>query len=126
MRNSRPGKNVDLTEQEIRGLCYKSREIFLQQPTLLELEEIAYSLAFHPKYQENDYVYLGVNGPSGRPPRFSRVVRYQVRAGRPDPASRTAYAAGEIAQCDLWFPEVVIPVVPAGTRLTTVSSPAPP
>src|SRR5262249_10055093 len=28
----------------------------------------------------------------------------------PDPASRTAYAAGEIAQCDLWFPPVMVPV----------------
>jgi glucose/arabinose dehydrogenase/mono/diheme cytochrome c family protein len=57
--------------------------------TLLALDEIAYSLAFHPKYSENGYIYLGVNGPSARAPRFSRVVRYQVRAGRPDPASRT-------------------------------------
>jgi transposase len=28
----------------------------------------------------------------------------------PDPASRTAYAAGEIAQCDLWFPPISVPV----------------
>jgi transposase len=28
----------------------------------------------------------------------------------PDPASRTAYAAGEIAQCDLWFPPITLPV----------------
>jgi transposase len=28
----------------------------------------------------------------------------------PDPASRTAYAAGEIAQCDLWFPPISLPV----------------
>lgn len=28
----------------------------------------------------------------------------------PDPASRTAYAAGEIAQCDFWFPPVTLPV----------------
>jgi transposase len=27
----------------------------------------------------------------------------------PDPASRTSYAAGEIAQCDLWFPPVSVP-----------------
>ena len=27
-----------MTEQEVRGLCLKSREIFLQQPILLELE----------------------------------------------------------------------------------------
>jgi transposase len=27
----------------------------------------------------------------------------------PDPASRTAYAAGEVAQCDFWFPPVTLP-----------------
>ena len=27
----------------------------------------------------------------------------------PDPASRTAYAAGEIAQCDFWFPDIELP-----------------
>ena len=38
MRGSKPGKNVQLQENEIRGLCLKSREIFLSQPILLELE----------------------------------------------------------------------------------------
>ena len=28
----------------------------------------------------------------------------------PDPASRTAYAAGEIAQHDFWFPDITLPV----------------
>uniref|UniRef100_A0A672HPJ9 Serine/threonine-protein phosphatase n=1 Tax=Salarias fasciatus TaxID=181472 RepID=A0A672HPJ9_SALFA len=34
----RPGKIVQMTEAEVRGLCIKSREIFLSQPILLELE----------------------------------------------------------------------------------------
>lgn len=38
VRGSRPGKNVQLTEAEIKGLIVKSREIFLSQPCLLELE----------------------------------------------------------------------------------------
>ena len=38
VRGSRPGKNVQLTETEIKSLCMKSREIFLSQPILLELE----------------------------------------------------------------------------------------
>lgn len=38
VRGARPGKNVQLTEGEIKGLCLKSREIFLSQPILLELE----------------------------------------------------------------------------------------
>ncbi|KAL0349169.1 UNVERIFIED_CONTAM: Serine/threonine-protein phosphatase PP1 [Sesamum angustifolium] len=32
-----PGKQVQLSESEIRQLCVQSRQIFLQQPTLLEL-----------------------------------------------------------------------------------------
>jgi hypothetical protein len=28
----------------------------------------------------------------------------------PDPASRTQYRPGELAQCDLWFPPVDIPL----------------
>lgn len=38
VRGCRPGKSVHMTEAEVRGLCLKSREIFLQQPILLELE----------------------------------------------------------------------------------------
>jgi transposase len=28
----------------------------------------------------------------------------------PDPASRTSYDAGELAQCDFWFPDITLPV----------------
>ena len=38
VRGCRPGKTVHMTEAEVRGLCLKSREIFLSQPILLELE----------------------------------------------------------------------------------------
>lgn len=38
VRGGRPGKSVHMTESEVRALCLKSREIFLQQPILLELE----------------------------------------------------------------------------------------
>lgn len=38
----------------------------------------------------------------------------------PDPASRTAYAAGEIAQCDLWFPPIELPVGFGQTRKPAV------
>lgn len=38
VRGSRPGRQVNLTEVEIRWLCIKSREIFTVQPVLLELE----------------------------------------------------------------------------------------
>ena len=31
------GKNVKLREAEIRGLCLKSKDIFMEQPMLLEI-----------------------------------------------------------------------------------------
>ena len=37
----------------------------------------------------------------------------------PDPASRTAYVAGEIAQCDFWFPDIELPVGFGQTRTAT-------
>jgi transposase len=37
----------------------------------------------------------------------------------PDPASRTSYVAGEIAQCDLWFPPIRLPVGFGQTRRPT-------
>ena len=38
VRGSRPGKQVQLLETEIRYLCTRAREIFISQPILLELE----------------------------------------------------------------------------------------
>jgi transposase len=37
----------------------------------------------------------------------------------PDPASRTTYMAGEIAQCDFWFPPITLPVGFGQTRTAT-------
>jgi transposase len=37
----------------------------------------------------------------------------------PDPASRTGYLAGEIAQCDFWFPPIRLPVGFGQTRSAT-------
>jgi len=34
----------------------------------------------------------------------------------PDPAGRTTYDAGDIAQCDLWFPPTTVPVGYGQTR----------
>jgi transposase len=52
------------------------------------------------------------------------VLKDRVRELRPvylppDPASRTAYAAGEVAQCDLWFPDISLPVGFGQTRTAT-------
>jgi transposase len=56
--------------------------------------------------------------------RSIRVLRDRVAELRPvylppDPASRTIYVAGEIAQCDLWFPPISLPVGFGQTRTAT-------
>lgn len=38
VRGSRPGKAVNLEEYEIKYLCLTARDIFINQPILLELE----------------------------------------------------------------------------------------
>ena len=48
-----------------------------------------------------------------------RVAELRPAYLPPDPASRTSYAAGEIGQCDLWFPPVELPVGFGQTRRPT-------
>jgi len=38
VKGSKPGKQVNLSEADIKGLCTRAREIFISQPILLELE----------------------------------------------------------------------------------------
>lgn len=60
--------------------------------TLLELDHIAYGLAFHPKFAENGYVFIGCNGPMSAGEKKSKVLRYQVAREPPhklDPKSQT-------------------------------------
>lgn len=38
VRGPKPDKRLQLTETEVRDLCLKSREVFLSQPMLLDLE----------------------------------------------------------------------------------------
>ncbi len=52
------------------------------------------------------------------------VLKDRIRELRPvylpaDPASRTAYQAGEVAQFDLWFPAIEVPVGFGQTRTAT-------
>lgn len=53
-----------------------------------------------------------------------RVLRNRVAELRPvylppDPASRTTYLPGEIAQCDFWFPPITLPVDHGQSRTST-------
>jgi len=49
-----------------------------------------------------------------------RVRELRPLFAPPDPADRIEYAPGELAQCDLWFPPVPIPVGASGARVLPV------
>jgi hypothetical protein len=56
--------------------------------------------------------------------RSIRVLRDRVSELRPaylppDPAGRTTYEPGELAQCDFWFPEITLAVGFGQTRAAT-------
>lgn len=53
-------------------------------------QELIYSLAFHPKHDQNGYVYVYSNSPLTGEHRFNRVTRYTMDrgSGKLDPASK--------------------------------------
>ncbi len=62
--------------------------------TLLEGDDTAYDLVFHPRFRENGYVYIGSNGSFGveKGEKKTRVTRYTVDRSPPyrlDPKSAT-------------------------------------
>jgi glucose/arabinose dehydrogenase/mono/diheme cytochrome c family protein len=59
--------------------------------TLLEIDGLAVGLAFHPNYEQNGYVFIGLNGPERSRSKTTQVVRYTVdrTTHQIDPASRT-------------------------------------
>jgi serine/threonine-protein phosphatase PP1 catalytic subunit len=73
LRGKRPGKEVALTEFELRNLCLRSRQVFMSQPMLLELEApIKIAGDLHGQYfdllrlfeyggfpPESNYLFLG-------------------------------------------------------------------
>ncbi len=56
--------------------------------TLLEFPGYAYTIAFHPRFAENGYVFFGVNESADGGRKHSRVLRYKMHDGRLDTASR--------------------------------------
>jgi transposase len=83
---ARPGSIVDPVEPAIRELL----RAFPQMPATVIAERVG--------WQRSIRVLSG------------RVAELRPAYLPPDPASRTAYAAGEIAQCDFWFPDITLPV----------------
>ncbi|MDR3638769.1 MAG: PQQ-dependent sugar dehydrogenase, partial [Isosphaeraceae bacterium] len=59
--------------------------------TLLDLDGLAYGLAFHPDCARNGYVFIGLNGPVPEGGKRPQVVRYTVSRQAPygiDPGSK--------------------------------------
>ncbi len=56
VRGSKPGKLVNLLEKELMGLIVKSREIFISQPVLLELEA-PIKICGRKKLKKNIYLH---------------------------------------------------------------------
>lgn len=48
-----------------------------------------------------------------------RIAQLRPAYLPPDPVGRTEYVAGDIAQCDLWFPPIHLPVGPGQVRKPT-------
>ena len=85
-RRRPPGSIVDAVEPQVRELL----RVYPTMPTTVIAERIGWE-------------------------RGITVLKDRVAELRPaylpvDPASRTSYAAGEVAQCDFWFPEIELPV----------------
>ena len=58
---------------------------------LLEIDGLAVGMAFHPDYERNGYLYIGLNGPTRGHRKTTQVVRYTVDRRPPhgiDPASK--------------------------------------
>jgi uncharacterized repeat protein (TIGR03806 family) len=59
--------------------------------TLLEIDGLAVGLAFHPDYERNGYIYIGLNGPMEGGRKTTQAVRYTVDRRPPhgvDPKSK--------------------------------------
>ncbi|GLW25319.1 transposase [Microbispora amethystogenes] len=80
------GSIVDAVEPRIRALLAE----FPDMPTSVVMERVGWT--------------------RGKTVFFERVQQLRPLYRPVDPASRTEYQAGELAQCDLWFPPVDVPL----------------
>ncbi len=52
---------------------------------IIDPKGVAYSLAFHPRFEENGWLYVGSNGKVGDQPNHSRIQRYEISRESPYP-----------------------------------------
>jgi transposase len=81
-----PGSIVDGAEPQIRALLSE----FPDMPTSVIMERVRWA--------------------RGKSVFFERVAALRPLFQPADPASRTEYQPGELAQCDLWFPAADVPL----------------
>ena len=65
-------------ERKSRLKRFVSDEGIREAETLLELPGLAYSIAFHPSYEQNGFIYLGLNNPGIDEGNYSKIVRYRI------------------------------------------------
>ncbi|MFD7011959.1 IS21 family transposase [Rhodococcus jostii] len=94
-QRARPGSIVDPVEPRIRELLKE----FPTMPATVIAERIGWDRSIR--------VLSG------------RVAELRPVYLPPDPASRTTYLPGEIAQCDFWFPPITLPVDHGQSRTPT-------
>jgi hypothetical protein len=83
---ARRGSIVDAVESQVRALLAQ----FPDMPSTVIMERIGWT--------------------RGKTVLFDRIHQLRPLFAPPDPASRTEYQPGELAQCDLWFPPVDVPL----------------
>jgi transposase len=83
---ARKGSIVDAVEPQVRALLQE----FPEMPSTVIRERIGWT--------------------RGKTVLFDRIHQLRPLFTPPDPASRTDYQPGELAQCDLWFPPVDVPL----------------
>lgn len=83
---ARKGSIVDAVEPQVRALLAE----FPDMPSTVIRERIGWT--------------------RGKTVLFDRIHQLRPLFTPPDPASRTDYQPGELAQCDLWFPPVDVPL----------------
>ncbi|MFG1678517.1 IS21 family transposase [Micromonospora sp. NPDC049282] len=85
-RRAAKGSIVDAVEPQIRALLAE----FPDMPTTVIMERVGWT--------------------RGKTVFCDRVQQLRPLFRRPDPSQRTEYLPGELAQCDLWFPPVDVPL----------------
>jgi glucose/arabinose dehydrogenase len=92
-----PGtKRLAVAQQHGQVFTFENRRDAADKHPLLSVKLDVYSLAFHPKFAENGYLYVTTIEPEEGKPDGNKVVRFKLKQADPpeaDPASATVILA---------------------------------